>query len=71
MDTCVTHDQHVITCHGQGMTRALDDSLDVHFQKLAEYLNIQRDQIVTIEYTDTDGDVGRLHKNWWLPLNDI
>ncbi|KAI8050423.1 PLC-like phosphodiesterase [Syncephalis plumigaleata] len=58
MDTCVTHDQHVVTCHGQGATRALGDGLDVHLQQMVDYLNTQHDQIVTIEYMDTDGDVG-------------
>ncbi|RKP25602.1 PLC-like phosphodiesterase [Syncephalis pseudoplumigaleata] len=58
MDTCVTHDQRAVTCHGQGATRALGDELDVHLRQLADFLGTHRDQVVTIEYMDTDGDAG-------------
>ncbi|KAI9596745.1 PLC-like phosphodiesterase [Syncephalis fuscata] len=59
IDTCVTHDGNVVTCHGMGVTRALGDGLDVHLQQIAEFLNANRDQVIAIEYMDTDGDTAR------------
>ncbi|KAI8050392.1 PLC-like phosphodiesterase [Syncephalis plumigaleata] len=57
IDTCVTNDGTVVTCHGKGPSRALGAPLDEHLMEIRDFLEQNPRELVTLEYNDYDGDI--------------
>ncbi|KAI8058210.1 PLC-like phosphodiesterase [Syncephalis plumigaleata] len=58
IDTCVDHNGQVVTCHGDGPSRALGAPLDEHLVEVRDFLNANPNEVVVLEYADYDGDKG-------------
>ncbi|RKP24163.1 PLC-like phosphodiesterase [Syncephalis pseudoplumigaleata] len=57
IDTCVTADKRVVTCHGKGPSRALGAPLDEHLRQIRAFLRRNPREVITLEYNDYDGDI--------------
>ncbi|KAI9599500.1 PLC-like phosphodiesterase [Syncephalis fuscata] len=58
VDTCVDNSGRVVTCHGEGPTRALGAPLDTHLAEVRKFLNENPGEVIVLEYGDYDGDRG-------------
>ncbi|KAG9290976.1 hypothetical protein G9A89_003431 [Geosiphon pyriformis] len=57
LDTCLVDKHEAILCHGRTPYRALGDELDPVFKQIRDFLETNPNEIVTIEFKDTDGDI--------------
>ncbi|PKK78054.1 PLC-like phosphodiesterase [Rhizophagus irregularis] len=55
-DTCLLNNEHGVFCHGQNPARALGEELDTVFQVILDFMNSNPNEVITIEFGDTDGD---------------
>ncbi|KAF9585899.1 hypothetical protein BGW38_000170 [Lunasporangiospora selenospora] len=58
LGTCLTNnDTQVVMCHGQGLIRALGVSLDSILQQILQFMLANPNEVLTIEFNETDGDI--------------
>ncbi|KAI9596743.1 PLC-like phosphodiesterase [Syncephalis fuscata] len=60
IDTCVLGDGSVVTCHGMGPSRALGSPLDNHLTQVRDFLKSHPNEVITLEYSDYDGDAAKI-----------
>ncbi|CAG8530516.1 10574_t:CDS:2 [Funneliformis caledonium] len=59
-DTCLVNEERAVFCHGSDLTRALGSELDPIFQTILDFMNENPNEVITIEFGDTDGDPAKL-----------
>ncbi|RKP06002.1 PLC-like phosphodiesterase [Thamnocephalis sphaerospora] len=55
IDLCEVEGGEILTCHGQGPTRALGAPLDVHLQQVRDFMIANPREVISLEYGDYDG----------------
>jgi hypothetical protein len=55
-DTCLVNNTRAVFCHGTGPTRALGSELDPIFQVILNFMNANPNEVISMEFGDTDGD---------------
>jgi hypothetical protein len=55
-DTCLLNNKTGVFCHGQSPARALGGELDPTFKVILDFMNSNPNEVITMEFGDTDGD---------------
>ncbi|KAG9287149.1 hypothetical protein G9A89_001044 [Geosiphon pyriformis] len=55
-DTCLLDNNEVVNCHGMGNIRAIGEGLDPTFTQMRDFLKSNPNEVISIEFGDTDGD---------------
>lgn len=56
IDTSVYKNDRAITYHDNGVLWAIGPDLDVHLWQIREFINMNPNEIIVLEYSDYDGD---------------
>ncbi|KAI8820254.1 PLC-like phosphodiesterase [Fimicolochytrium jonesii] len=71
IDTCQIDDGSVVNCHGAGNKRAIGGDIRQTLQSVASWVNNNPNEIITLNFGDSDGDAASMARYIQGGLQDI